>query len=38
MEPMIGIKTNSEATLDGGEIELIDFQIAKNCEIHIVIT
>jgi len=25
MEPMFGIKTNSEATLDRGELELIDF-------------
>jgi len=25
MEPMFGIKTNSEASCDGGELELIDF-------------
>ena len=25
MEPMLGIKTNAEATLKGGELELIDF-------------
>jgi hypothetical protein len=25
MEAMVGIKTNLEATLDGGELELIDF-------------
>lgn len=38
MESMVGIKTNSEATLHGGELEWTDFYITKNYEIHVVIT